>query len=176
MINLPHFLFRLWKTINKSLGKNWKKSEALFVAMSMMNLCAKFHEDSPSGKKLNSLSRARLNFRRWPILCTTMYRNLYKPATSVAHLTNFSFEFFMRFSQKMPNYAFILWCKKKKSKWPEWHFRLRCPHFLLSCLKFSTYICPSELHPLIWSFFKNSFRKMKKCPKTTQNALAPSVF
>ena len=27
-------------------------------------------------KKLNSISRARLNFRRRPILCTTLYRNL----------------------------------------------------------------------------------------------------
>ena len=42
----------------------------------MMNKCAKFHNDSPSGKKLNSISWARLNFRRRPILCTTLYRNL----------------------------------------------------------------------------------------------------
>ena len=41
-----------------------------------MNKCAKFHKDSPSDKKLNSLSRARLNFRRRRFLCTTLNRNL----------------------------------------------------------------------------------------------------
>ena len=42
--------------------------------------------------------------------------------------------------------------------------------------KFSNFVCPAELHPLIWFFFKNSFRKKKNIRKTTQNALAPSVF
>ena len=42
----------------------------------MMNKCAKFHKDSPSGKKVNSISRAGLNFQRRLILCTTLYRNL----------------------------------------------------------------------------------------------------
>ena len=42
--------------------------------------------------------------------------------------------------------------------------------------KFSNFICLSELHPLIWFFFKNSFRKKKNIRKTTQNALAPSNF
>ena len=68
--------FQLWKTITKSPGKNLKNLRQRFVAINMMNKCAKFHKDSPSGKKLNSISRARLNFRRRPILCTTLYRNL----------------------------------------------------------------------------------------------------
>ena len=42
--------------------------------------------------------------------------------------------------------------------------------------KFSNFVCPSKLHPLIWFFFKNSFRKKKNIRKTTQNALAPSIF
>ena len=42
--------------------------------------------------------------------------------------------------------------------------------------KFSNFVCPSELHPLIWFFSKNSFRKKKNIRKTTQNALAPSIF
>ena len=42
--------------------------------MNMMSKCAQFHKDSPSDKKLNSISRARLNFRRRPIVCTTSYR------------------------------------------------------------------------------------------------------
>ena len=40
--------------------------------------------------------------------------------------------------------------------------------------KFSKFVCPSKLHPFIWSFFKNSVRK--NIWKTTQNALAPSIF
>ena len=47
-------------------------------------------------------------------------------------------------------------------------------HFL--DFKFSNFICLFELHPLIWFFFKNSFRKKKSIRKTTQNALAPSIF
>ena len=44
-------------------------------------------------KKLNAIfKRALLNFRGRPFLCTAD-RNLCKRATSVAHLTNFSFEF-----------------------------------------------------------------------------------
>ena len=42
--------------------------------------------------------------------------------------------------------------------------------------KFSNFVCLSELHPSIWFFFKNSFRKKKKIQKNTQNALAPSIF
>ena len=42
--------------------------------------------------------------------------------------------------------------------------------------KFSNFICLSELHSLIWFFFKNSFRKKESIRKTTQNTLAPSIF
>ena len=42
--------------------------------------------------------------------------------------------------------------------------------------KFANFVCPSELHPLIWFFLKKSFRKKKNVRKTTQNALAPSIF
>ena len=42
--------------------------------------------------------------------------------------------------------------------------------------KFSNFVCPSELHLLIWSFLKNSFRKKKNIQTTAQNALAPSIF
>ena len=48
--------FRLWKTITKA---KIKKSEATFVALNMMNKCAKFHKDSLSGKKVKvNLARA----------------------------------------------------------------------------------------------------------------------
>ena len=47
-------------------------------------------------------------------------------------------------------------------------------HFL--DFKFSNFVCPSVLHRLIWFFLKKSFRKKKNIRKTTQNALAPSIF
>ena len=68
--------FRLWKTVTKCLGKNKKNLRQGFVAMNMMNKLAKFHKDSPSDKKLNSIFRAQSNFPRRPNLCTTLYRNL----------------------------------------------------------------------------------------------------
>ena len=85
-----------------------------------MNRCAKFHKDSPitSGRKLNSISWAWLNFRRLPILCTALYETSSKRATSVAHLTNFSFELFMKFSQKMPLNVFYT-IVQKSQKWPK---------------------------------------------------------
>ena len=48
---LPRF-FRLWKTITKSLGKTLKNLRHRFVARNMMNKCARFHGDSPKGKKV----------------------------------------------------------------------------------------------------------------------------
>ena len=82
-----------------------------------MNKCAKFHKDSPSGKKLNSISGARLNFRRRPILCTTI-ETLWKRAASVAHFTNFSFEFFYEIFTED---AFLLFYTmvQKSQKWPK---------------------------------------------------------
>ena len=52
-------VFRPWKTITKSLGKKLKDCGKVFVAMNMMNKCAKFHKDSPSDKKVKfNLARA----------------------------------------------------------------------------------------------------------------------
>ena len=59
----------------------------------MMNKCAKFHKDSKARKKLNSISRARLNFRRRPILCTTLYRNLMQSSNFGGTFGQLSFEF-----------------------------------------------------------------------------------
>ena len=77
---------------------------------------------------LNSISRARLNFRRRPILYTTLYRwfdlhypaalskeTLCKQTTLVAHLTNFSFEFFCAiFTQDTPLRFLYHGAKSKK--------------------------------------------------------------
>ena len=50
-----------------------------------------------------------LNFRRRPILCTTLYRNLMQASNfGTAHLTNFSFEFFYAlFTEDAPALYFV---------------------------------------------------------------------
>ena len=48
--------------------------------------------------------------------------------------------------------------------------------FTILTSKISNFVCLSELHLLIWFFLKNSFRKKKNIRKTSQNALAPSIF
>ena len=64
--------------------------------MNMMNKCAKFHKDSPSDKKVkfNLLSAIELAFGDGRFCVQLCIETLCKRATSVAHLTNFSFEFF----------------------------------------------------------------------------------
>ena len=44
--------------------------------MNMVNKCAKFHKDCPSGRKVNlNLARA-IELSETAVLCTTLYRNL----------------------------------------------------------------------------------------------------
>ena len=81
----------------------------------MLNKCAKFHGDSPSGYKV------KLNLARAIEISETAdfvynLETLYKQATSVPHLTNFSFEFFMPFSHKIPLYFFYTMAQKSQKR------------------------------------------------------------
>ena len=67
--------FRLWKTITKSLGKNWKFWGIVLEPEIWWTSVPSFMEIVQRVKKLNSILRARLNFRRRPIVCTALYRN-----------------------------------------------------------------------------------------------------
>ena len=69
-------------------------------------------------KKLNSISRARLNFRRRPFCVQLCIETLCKRAILVAHLTNFSFEFLWNFHRRCVFTSSIPWCKKSQ-KWPK---------------------------------------------------------
>ena len=119
---------------------------------------------------LNSISRERLNFRRRPILCTTLCR---KRATSVAHSTNFSFEFFMQFSHKMPLYFFYTMVQKSK-KWPKTQIKGSCLKLhtesshgiraltqsspkLRNCLSKSLYFCLSSTKMAITQVIGKTF-------------------
>ena len=66
-------------------------------------------------KKLNSISRERLNFRRRLFCVQLCIETLCKQATSVAHLTNFSFEFFNEISTEDASLR-LLYHGAKKSK------------------------------------------------------------
>ena len=59
-----------------------------------MNKCAKFHKDSPSGKKVKFNLPSAIELSEKADLCTTLYRNLMQARNFGSALTNFSFEFF----------------------------------------------------------------------------------
>ena len=105
----------------------FNKSEAIFVARSMLNKCANFMNIVQAVKKLNSISWDRLNFRSDGRLCVQLCtKTLDKRATSVAHLTNFSFEiFYAIFTQDVP-VLFLYYGAKKSKKWPNLKSRGSC--------------------------------------------------
>ena len=122
-------------------------------------------------KKLNSISRERLNFRRRPILCTTLYgETLCKRATSVAHLTNFSFDFFIKVSQKMPLYLFYTMVQKSQI-WPKTQIKgVSClkteRHSMIEILKGLTHFCAQTSHFLFFFsllYFDVSFQCDEMC-------------
>ena len=86
----------------------------------MMNKCAKFQKDSPSDKKLNSISRVQLNFRRRLILCTTLYRNLMQASNFGGTFGQlFLWIFLWNFHRRCLSTFSVSWCKKKNQKWPK---------------------------------------------------------
>ena len=106
-------------------------------------------------KKLNSILRERLNFWRRPVLCTTLYRNpKYKRATSVAHLTNFSFELFLwNFHTKCPSNRRYAWDKTWRGMRPGLVTALCISYAFSDCIRTfaSCFICSGV--QLTWIFF-----------------------
>ena len=81
--------------------------------MNMMNKCAKFHKDSPSGKKVKF--NLPSNFRRRPILCTTLYRNLKQAGNFGSAFDQLFFWIFLwNFHRRCLSTSSIPWCKKSK--------------------------------------------------------------
>ena len=84
-------------------------------------------------KELHSISRARLNFRRWPILCTTLYRNLSQVSKfggTFAQL--FLWVFLCNFHRRCLSTSSIPWCKKVKND-QKLKSRGSCLNLLNSC-------------------------------------------
>ena len=66
-------------------------------------------------KKLNSISRARLNFRRRPFLCTNLYRNPIQASNFGGSFDQLFLEFFLcNFHRRCASTFSIQWCKKFK--------------------------------------------------------------
>ena len=88
--------------------------------MNMVNKCAKFHKDSPSDKqKLNQISRAPLNFRRRPFLCTTLYRNPMQVSNFGGTFDQlFLWIFLWNFHRRCLSTSYIPWCKNSQ-RWPK---------------------------------------------------------
>ena len=92
----------------------------------MVNKCAKFHTDSPSDKKVKfNLAESDWACADGRFCVQLCIETLCKRATSVAHLTNFSFEFFMKFSQKMRPLLF-LYHGAKRSKMTKTQIKGSC--------------------------------------------------
>ena len=69
-------VFSTLKDDNEVSRQKLKTLRQNSVAMKMMNKCAKFHKDIPSGKKVKfNLARA-IELSETAVLCTTLYRNL----------------------------------------------------------------------------------------------------
>ena len=67
-------------------------------------------------KKLNSISRERLNFRRRPILCTTLYRNPMQASNFGGTFDQlFLWIFLWNFYRRCLSISSIPWCKKVKN-------------------------------------------------------------
>ena len=66
--------------------------------------------------KLNSIWRARMNFLRWPILCTALYRNPIQASNFSGTFDQLCLGIFQAvFTQDGPPFS-ISWCKRVKMK------------------------------------------------------------
>ena len=112
----------------------------------------------------------------------SLYENVFEMVAMATSHTIFvrKNDFYCKYVEKKSPRSWALMDLRFKGS-VEWsrherHFCSLLPYFLLLDFKFSNFVCPSELDPLIWFFLKNSFRKKKNIRKTPQNALAPSIF
>ena len=124
--------------------------------MSMMNKCAQFHGDTPSGKKLNSISLARSNFRRRPILYTP-YRN----PTQVNNFRGTYDEFFLEFFCAVfaeDAYLFLLYHGAYRSKWPKTQIKGGGPASIWARLEWSTWVRKTSNKNLWLTIFISCFR------------------
>ena len=86
--------------------------------MNMMNQCAKFHKDSPSGKKVKfNLARA-IELSETAVLCTTLYRNLMQASNFSGTFDQLFFEFYYEIFTEDAS-QLLLYHSAKSQKWPK---------------------------------------------------------
>ena len=128
-------------------------------------------------KKLNSISRDRLNFRRRPILCTCT-EIVNKRAALVAYFTNFSFEVFLyNFDTRCP-FTFSIHGEKSQ-KWPKnWNQEgggggttkddennLKDPALINLCVCLRCKACPPS--KITWLHGHNMHKMEMRCPSSS---------
>ena len=72
MIFLPRFFD--FERPYQSPRQKLKHLRQAFVAMNMLNKCAKFHKDRPSDKKVKLNLPSTIELSETAVLCTTLYR------------------------------------------------------------------------------------------------------
>ena len=70
-------------------------------------------------KMLNSISRERLNFRRRPVLCTTLYINPIQASNFGGTFDKLFFELFCAIFMQDAHLLFLYHGAKKVQKWPK---------------------------------------------------------
>ena len=107
---------RVWKTITKSLGKNWKSKAFFLQPWTWWTSVTSFIKIVQAIKKLNSIFRAGLNFRRRPFLCRTLYRNIKQAGNFGGPFYQlFLCIFLWNFHRRCLSTFSIPWCKKVKN-------------------------------------------------------------
>ena len=105
--------------------------------MDMVNKCAKFYEHSPNSKKVKFNLPSAIELSE---TADFVYNFVWKPCASeqlrllIWPTSTLSFEFFMKFSQKMPLNSYYTMVQKSQ-KWPKTH--MKGVGGGGSCLKFS---------------------------------------
>ena len=85
-------------------------------------------------KKLNSISRERLNFRRRPFLCTPLYRNLLQASNFGGTFDQLFFWICLsNFHRRWLSTSSIPWCKNKYQKWPKTQIKGVLPYVNSAC-------------------------------------------
>ena len=113
---LHEYIVAIWSTSRGSVRFTFS-----FLAGALMNMMNKssvpsFIKIVQAVKKLNSISRERLNFRRRPILCTTLYRNLRQASNFGGTFDQLFLGIFSwNFHRRCLSTFSIPWCKKVKN-------------------------------------------------------------
>ena len=83
--------------------------------MNMMKKCAKFHKDSPSGKKVKFNLAKAIELSETAVFVYNFVQKPYASEQLWWHICpTFPLNFFMKFSQKMPFYFFYAIVQKSQ--------------------------------------------------------------